>query len=222
MRRTLLALPLAALAIVASPTVNAAQATKVVRGTVTAIGAASVTIQISEANMTFSVDDKTLVEAVGAGTKARQASSAGKPGLKLTDVVKTGQPVEVSYHGTGAKLRASRIRAVSGTGVSGRMADAAPAARTSTGTVKSLSGNALTISGTSGGGATFSQTFTVDGTTKVIGKGVGTAVAQKSGKDAFTDLVRTGDHVSVSYNQMGGTTLHAAEVRITLRAGGTK
>jgi hypothetical protein len=221
MKRTLLALPLAALAIVGWPAVNAAaQETKTARGIVTAIGANSVTIRVREVNMTFAVDAKTMVEAVGAGTKTRQAESAGKAGPTLTEVVKTGQPVEVSYRLAGGKLHAARIKAVSSAG-SGSVADAKPEAKTSTGTVKSLSGNALTISGSSGGGATFSQTFTVDGTTKVIGKGVGTAVAKKGGRDAIIDLVKTGDHVSVSYHETGKT-LHAAEVRVTVRAGGTR
>jgi hypothetical protein len=187
---------------------------------VTAIGADSVTVKVREADMKFGVDDKTMVEAVGAGTKSRAAEAAGKAGPKLSEVVKPGQAVEVSYHDVGGKLHAARIRAVSSVGTGG-VTEAKPAAKTSNGTVKSLAGNVLTISGTSGGGATFSQTFAVDSTTKVIGKGVGTAVAAKGGKDAITDLVKAGDKVSVSY-QEAGSTLHADEIRVTVKAGGTK
>jgi hypothetical protein len=220
MRRTLLVIPLAVLAMVGGAATHAfAQETNSARGTVTAVGADSVTIKVRGADMKFSVDDKTTVEAAGAGTKGRQAVAAGKTGPKLSEVVKAGQPVEVSYHNVGGTLHAARIRAV--TSADGSVGDAKPVAKTSNGTVKSLTANAFTISGSSGGGGLFSQTFTVDRTTKVIGKGVGTAVAAKGGKDVMTELVKPGDHVSVSYHELGKA-LHAAEVRVTVKAAGTK
>ena len=124
MRRTLLALPLAALAIVGWPATNAsAQETKTARGTVSAISASSVTVKVGQTDMTFGVDEKTTVEAVGAGTKSRQAEAAGKAGPKLTDVLKAGQAVEVSYHDVGGKLHAARIRGVSSAGSGGGGAD---------------------------------------------------------------------------------------------------
>jgi hypothetical protein len=183
---------------------------------VTAIGADSVTVKVREADMKFSVDDKTMVEAVGAGTKSRAAEAAGKSGPKLSEVVKPGQAVEVSYHDVGGKLHAARIRAVSSVGTGG-VTEAKPEVKTSNGTVKSVSGTVLTISGTSGGGATFSQSFTVDTTTRVIGKGIGTATAPQGGKGQISDLVKAGDTVSVSY-QEAGSTLHAAEIRVTVKA----
>jgi len=38
----------------------------------------------------------------------------------------------------------------------------------------------------------------------VLAKGAGTAVAAKGGRAPFTDLVKSGDHVSVSYHEMSG------------------
>ena len=219
MRRTLLALPLAALAIVGWPATNAsAQESKTARGTVTAIGADSVTVKAGTADMKFMVDAKTTIEAVGAGTASRAAQAEGKPGPKLSEVIKVGQPVEVSYREAGGTLQASRIRGVASAGSGGGgVAEAKPEAKTSNGTVKSISGNSLTITGGSGGGATFTQTFTLDGTSKVIGKGVGTATAPQGGRGALADLVKAGDTVSVSYHETGST-LHAAEVRVTTKA----
>ena len=80
------------------------------------------------------------------------------------------------------------------------------------GTVKSVSGTSLVVS--SGGK---DMTFSVDGSTKFVGKGLGTKA--KAGPITATDAVHEGDHVSVSYHDMGGT-MHAANVRVT--AGATK
>jgi hypothetical protein len=78
------------------------------------------------------------------------------------------------------------------------------------GTVKAVTGTSLTI--TSGGK---DMTFTVDGTTKFVGKGLGTKA--KTGKLTAPDAVGMNDMVSVTYNDMGGT-MHAANVRITTKA----
>ena len=59
------------------------------------------------------------------------------------------------------------------------------------------------------------MTFAVDGTTKFVGKGLGTKA--KSGPMTATDAVHEGDHVSVSYHDMGGT-MHAANVTVTSKA----
>jgi hypothetical protein len=186
---------------------------------VTAIGADSVTVKAGTADMKFMVDAKTTIEAVGAGTASRAAQAEGKPGPKLSEVIKVGQAVEVSYREAGGTLQASRIRGVSSVGAGGGgVVAASPSTKTSNGTVKSLAGSALTISGSSGGGATFEQTFAIDGTTKVIGKGVGTATAPTGGRGQLSELVKPGDTVSVSYHETGST-LHAAEIRVTVKAG---
>src|SRR5213083_2549521 len=67
------------------------------RGTISALAGDSVTVNVRDQEMKFAVDAKTVVEARGGGTKARQADAAGKAGLKLSEVVKTGDAVEVTY-----------------------------------------------------------------------------------------------------------------------------
>ena len=187
---------------------------KTARGTVTAMAADTVTVKVANVDMTFNVDGKTSVTAVGAGTKDRAAQKAGAAGPKLGDVIKVGQAVQVSYTDAGGKLHASSIRAVASAGG----ADAsAPSAKTSAGTVQTISGTSLTVAGSGSGGVKFTQTFTIDSATKVVGKGAGTAAAAKGGRTAITDLVAAGDTVSVSYKEMG-TMLHASEVRVTLKA----
>src|SRR5207249_7410037 len=79
MRRTLLALLVAAIGIVSWPvTAVFAQAnSNKTRGTVSALGADSVTVKVRDAEMKFSVTPRTIVEARGAGTRDRQAQAAG-------------------------------------------------------------------------------------------------------------------------------------------------
>lgn len=215
MRRSLVALALGALVVAGWSTTPAfAQDTKTARGSVTAMAADSINIKVQNVDMKFAVDAKTTVEARGAGTKSRAAQAAGMAGPKLSEVVKVGDAVEVSYKDMGGTLHASKIRAVADPGPA---TPAAAASKTSNGTVKSVSATSMSISGTAGGGATFDQTFTIDSKTKVVGKGAGTAAAAKGGRTAITDLIATGDKVTVSFHDMGGT-LHAAEVRVTAKA----
>jgi hypothetical protein len=81
---------------------------------------------------------------------------------------------------------------------------------TASGPVTAVSGTSLTV--TSGGK---DMTFTVDASTKFVGKGLSTKAA--AGKLTATDAVGMGDTVTVSYHDMGGT-MHAANVRITNKA----
>jgi hypothetical protein len=217
MKRTLIVLALGALAVAGwATTPSIAQETKMARGTVTALAPDSVTVKVGTQDMKFGVDSKTRVEATGAGTAARQAQAAGQPGAKLTEVLKVGQAVAVSYTDMSGTLHASSIRAIASVGASG--GGVVPDTKTANGTVKSVAATTMTIEGSSGAGATFTQTFTIDGSTKVVGRGAGTAAAAAGGKTAVTDLVGTGDRVSVSYHTTGNT-LHAAEIRVTSKAG---
>ena len=77
------------------------------------------------------------------------------------------------------------------------------------GTVKSVSDTSLVV--TSGGK---DMTFTIDGTTKFVGKGLSTK--SKGMKMTASSAVSASDHVSVAYHDMGGT-MHAASVRITAK-----
>ncbi len=196
-----------------------AQDTKSARGTVTAIAADTLTVKAGESEMRFTVDAKTVLVASGAGTADRKAEAAGKPGPRLTDFVKAGDNVEVSYTATGTAMRATRVQRMSSAGTSsgsGSAATAAPSSMTSNGSVTSISGATLTISGSSGGGGTFTQSYTVNRETNVIAVGAGTAAAAKGGGVAITEVVGVGDQVQVTYRNTG-TGLVAEQVRVTAK-----
>jgi hypothetical protein len=190
---------------------GAAQETKSARGTVTAVAGDSITVRVAERELKFSVDSKTVLTASGAGTAARKADAAGKPGPRVADFVKTGDAVEVAYQETGSTLRASNIRRVTSAGSESMSGDRAE------GRVDSISGSTLVISGSAGSGGSFKQSFAVDGTTRVIAMGASTAAA--GGKIVLADFVGIGDQVTVSYRK-AGSGLHADEVRV--RAKGPK
>jgi hypothetical protein len=200
---------LVVLAVVGLVTTGAAQGTKSARGTLTAISGDTITVKTGTGEMKFAVDAKTVLVASGAGTAARKATASGKPGLNLTDFVKAGDNIEVSYVESGGTMRATNIRHVGAGGGGGEAAETELA----TGTVDSMTGSTLTVSGSIGGGGTFKQTYTVDEKTRVIAVGAGTASAAKQGKVAFADFVGVGDQVTVTYSKMG-TSLHADEVRV--------
>jgi hypothetical protein len=85
---------------------------------------------------------------------------------------------------------------------------------TTMGTVKSVSGTSLVVSA-----AGKDMTFSVDGSTKFVGKGLGTKA--KAGPLTATDAVHEGDHVRVAYHDMGGT-MHAARVTVSGSGGAKK
>jgi hypothetical protein len=191
-----------------------AQGTKSARGTVTAVVGDSITVKVAESELKFTVDPKTVLTATGAGTAERKAEAAGKPGTRLADFVKAGDAVEVTYQETGGIMRASSIRRVPSPGSGGGSMSGDRGE--SNGTVDSLSGSTLVISGSTGGG-TFKQSFAVDATTKVIAMGASTAAAAKGGKVAIGDFVGVGDQVTVNYRK-AGSGLHADEVRVRAKA----
>ena len=105
--------------------------------------------------------------------------------------------------------------AVLGLSVAAQSVEAQKAkAMTAAGTVKSVSATSLTI--TSGAK---DMTFTIDSTTKFVGKGLGTKAAK--GPMTAPDAVGMNDRVSVTYHDMGGT-MHAANVRVNSKALATK
>jgi hypothetical protein len=83
---------------------------------------------------------------------------------------------------------------------------------TATGTVTAVSATSLSITGSAAGGGSFTQSYTIDAATKVIGEGAGTAAAK--GKVTIMDLVAKGNRVTVTYHASGAT-LNATEVRVT-------
>ena len=192
------------------------QGTKSARGAVTAIGAASITVKAGEREMTFAVDPKTTLTASGAGTAERKAEAAGKPGPKLADFLKVGDGVEVSYQETGTTMRASHIQKMGSAAAASGGSTSDDRAMTSNGTVSSITGALLTISGSTGGGATFTQSYTLDRETKVVAVGAGTAAAAAGGSVPVTSVVGVGDQVAVTYRK-AGTGLHAEQVRVTAK-----
>ena len=80
-------------------------AVKHASGKVKSVAADSLTITSSGKDMTFTVDTKTNVVAQGAGTKA--AKSGGR--LPITDAVKEGDMVSVSYHDMAGTMHAASV-----------------------------------------------------------------------------------------------------------------
>jgi hypothetical protein len=204
--RRFFALSLVAIAAVLLASPASAQEHKS-RGTLTAMTSDSITVKVGAADMKFGVDEKTAVSAPGGGTKSREAAASGKAGPKLSDVLKVGDAVEVTYAEAGGQ-HATMIRKVSSPGSAG-----VPGKR-SAGTVSAVSASSLTIEGTSGGGAKFTQTFSIDGKTHVVAHGA----AKSLGAGApITNAVGKGDHVSVSFDEGSGS-VHASEVRVVTKA----
>lgn len=218
MQAILLGVSFALLSVIWWPTPYALAAdTKVARGTVVAISDSSLSVKVRDQEMKFSVDSQTVVEARGAGTKMRSARASGKAGVPITDVIKVGESVAVTYHDMNGALHASAVRRLPSGGASGiAEAGRAPAPITS-GTVQSVGANSITVAGTAGGGSVFTQRFVVDEQTKVFAKGAGTAAAAKGGRVPFAEIVTSGDRVTVSYHKIGSE-LHAANIRVTMQA----
>jgi uncharacterized protein DUF5666 len=218
MRSTLVVLSISALSVLGSTAPAFAQGTnggsQVATGTVTSTGPSSLTVKVGDQDMKFSVDSKTMVEVRGGSTKSAQAAAAGKPGPHLEELIKTGQPVAVTYTGTPGSLHATAVKAVPRVPAAATTADAS---MHSEGIVKAMGADWITVSGKGGGGSTFEQTFKIGAATKVFAKGASTAAAGKGGKVPFKDLVASGDHVSVSYHSQGES-LIASDVHVQMKA----
>jgi hypothetical protein len=74
--------------------------------------------------------------------------------------------------------------------------------------VKTVSADSITVTA-----AGKDSTFSVDPKTKVTGKGMGTKSAAKGGKATLADLLKEGDRVTVTYQDMGGM-MHASRVEV--------
>ncbi len=184
-----------------------AQNTHMTRGTITSIGTDSITMRAGARDMVFAVDTHTVVEAVGAGTKTRAAQNAGRPGPQVGELLRMGQSVEITYADQSGQFRAARIRAIA------RLTEG-EGDEHSAGRVTAVSATSLAIKGTMGN-ASFTQTFTIDPRTKVIGKGLGTMAATNGGRITITDAVAVGDTVGVWFHKGDADMLHASEIRVT-------
>jgi hypothetical protein len=207
MKPTMIALTLATVSMFWGPAPAVAGDAKVARGTIASIAAQSVTVTVGDHDMTFHVDNKTRVEARGGSTKTARAAVTGKPGVHIDELLKTGQSVAVTYTDMAGALQATEIRAIPKAG------PAKAAELRSTGVVKAIGSDWITISGKSGGGASFEQTLKIDAKTTVLAKGASTAVAAKGGRAPFAELVKGGDRVSVSYRQVADG-LVASDLRV--------
>ena len=110
MRRTVLAIPVAAIALIGWLAPQArAQDTKTARGTVTSVSGDSVMVKVGTQDMKFTIDSATTITAPGAGTKTRKAQAeGGKP--KASELLSAGTPVEVKYHDMGGTMHAATVR----------------------------------------------------------------------------------------------------------------
>ena len=93
----------------------AAPAAKAMRaaGSVTAVSADSLTIKEKTGEVTFTIDSKTKVTGPGATTKTEENKAAGKT-TTLTDFVKVGDRVNVTYSEADGTKKASAVRVVAG------------------------------------------------------------------------------------------------------------
>jgi hypothetical protein len=200
----------------------AAQPTKTVSGTVSAVGPDSITVKVKDQDMKFLVDSTTDVITRGGSTATRTAKAQGKSGPAISTVVKPGQSVEVKYHESA--MHAATIRVLGATADAPPPPPPPPAAAagqdkpksaTASGTVTAMTGTSLAVKTSAG-----ESTFTIDPKTKIIGTGLGTKdkkAADEGKKLVLSDVVGVGDTVSVTYQETAGTK-HASEVRLRTKA----
>jgi hypothetical protein len=155
------------------------------------------------------VDPGTHVEATGVSTRIRRAEFAGvSPQIRVTDYVEAGRPVLVSYREIEGKNHALIVRPISSAGSVGAASD--DGQKVAQGKVKMISPSALTLEQDGR-----DVTYAVDSDTHIVARGAGKAT--KNGGVQVTDLVRTGDIVSVSYKDTGGA-LKVSEIRMRSRS----
>lgn len=131
MRRRLLGILVGTLALVVAPALAYAQGTggakggaqtkaaptpkaESAQGAVTAVVPDSLTIKAKSGDMTFTIDKTTSVTAKGATHKSLALKAEGKSSV-LTDFVKVGDQVTVTYHDMGGTKHAATIRVTSPT-----------------------------------------------------------------------------------------------------------
>jgi hypothetical protein len=80
-------------------------------GTVASVSDSSLTVKGKADEWTFAVDKDTKITAKGGSTKTAAMKAEGKS-TRITDFVKTGDTVRVSYHDMGATKHAADVRVV--------------------------------------------------------------------------------------------------------------
>ena len=206
-RAGLLALGTAFIVVLGAAT--AAAQTREIRGSALAVSDSSLTVKTGEQTLSFTITRDTFVEAKGAGTRTRQAEAVGKsPAIKITDYVKAGEPVLVSYRQAEGKNVALTVRPISAVGANG----SADSARNVQAKVKSISGNALILDQDG-----HDLAFAIDHDTDVLVAGGTRATKKAGGSQPITNFVHAGDIVRVEYREAGGS-MKALEIQIRGRA----
>ena len=211
MRRSVVAVAAALVALFLTG-VSAAPQEKWARGKITAVSGASITLDVKGQAMTFVVNESTEVIARGAGTKAREAEKMTGAKPKLTDVVKVGDNVEVSYAEAGGTMTAKIVRGVGAAPATTSEAAAATGSKHMEGVVSEVSGASLTVKPATGD----AMVFMVDAKVRVTGTGLGTLAKEKQAKGesiTLTDAVGVGDTVEVTYTTSGDMK-HGTAVRV--------
>lgn len=182
---------------------------KEIRGSAVAVSDSFLSVKAGEQTLSFVINRDTLVEAKGASTRTRRAESAGNsPAIKVTDYVKPGDPVLVSYRAADGKNLALAVRPISAVGTTGAAADSTKNIQAK---VKSISGNALILDQNGR-----DVRFTLDRETDVLAIGATRATKKAGGSVPITDLVHAGDLVWVEYLEAAGS-MKAVEIQVRMR-----
>lgn len=210
MRRTLLAaVPVLLLAAPGwAPTARASD-DKRATGIVTALAPDAVSVRVRDLTFHFTVDVNTIVEASGAGRKDAAARRTTGSGPRLTDVVKIGDPVAVTYREMNGKYYASQIRAKVFIANGGSLSTDHASLMQAHGEVRAIRSGLLTLAVSDGK----TWTFRIDPSTKVFGPGAGTIARANGNKAPITDLITNGDRVRIIYQRDAGE-MRASEIRI--------
>jgi hypothetical protein len=195
------------LAVVAGQTVAEAQ-NKEIRGSAVAVSDSLLAVKVGEQTLSFVINRDTLVEAKGASTRTRRAEAAGtSAGIKVTDYVKPGDAVLVSYRPADGKNLAVWVRPISAVGTTG----AADPSKNVQARVKSISGTSLIVDQDGR-----ELTFTLDRGTDVVAVGGTRATRKAGGSLPITDLVHAGDIVRVEFREAAGS-MKAIEIQVRSR-----
>ena len=189
---------------------SAGAQTREARGNVVAVSASSLTVKAGERDVTFVVSADTTVEARGAGKQTQTIREAGGSGIAITQFVKPGQPVLVTYREANGANQAVTVRPISSAGSAN--GPKPEAAKRTSGKVTSITASTLIVD--HDGQA---LTFAVGTATTVSATGAGRASRAAGGRLPITDLVGKGDIVNVVYRDAGNS-MNASQVRIQVKA----
>jgi Domain of unknown function (DUF5666) len=207
-RLAILSVTVAVVGLLASAGPVSAQ-TKEARGTVSAVTEKTITIKAGTQELTFDVDSQTRLE-VRSAAKEVQAAQPGNPRPRVNQFFEVGMPVLVRYREEKGRNHALDIERVGSAGSGG--GGVADPSKIADGKVTAVSASSMTVS--SGGK---DLTFAVTKDTDVLVKGATKATNAAGGSTTLSTFVHSGDTVSVSYKEAGGT-MTASEIRVRISA----